>query len=232
MQTLGEIFKKERERQNKSIKEIANILKVSARYLIAIEEDKLDEIDVADIYKKGIIRNYARYLGIDENEAISLYETQYQKPIIQEIKKVERKQKSFVYLIYGIVFVIIIISFYLIYKSSKSVPPEVPKTFTYTYTYTYNETYTEQEKETYTASQVEVLTPTIKVKAYDRCWVRVSYDNKVVFEGTLKSGDEFTWTYPYLEFYVGNAGGIEIFYNDKSIGILGKKGEVKKVKVP
>lgn len=230
METLGELLKKERESQNKDLKKIAKELKISSRYLEALEEDKFDEVTLADIYKKGILRNYARYLKIDEKLVLDLYNQQYEKPVQEEIKREEKKERSFIFVIYIIVGIIILSSFYIAYKSS-SKPTVIPQPLP---------TYTESAKEPYTPTispiippqREVVLTPTIKVVAKERTWIRATYEDKIIFEGILKEGDTKTWTYSYLNLHVGNAGGIEIFYNEKSLGVLGKKGEVIIKKVP
>lgn len=229
METLGELLRKERESQNKDLKKIAKELKISFRYLEALEADKFDEVDLADIYKKGILKNYARYLKIDEKLVLDLYNQQYEKPVQEEIKREEKKERSFVFVIYIIVGIIILSSFYIAYKTT-SKPTFIPQPLP---------TYTESAKETYTPiiptipSQKEVLlTPTIKIVAFERTWIRAIYENKIIFEGILKEGDIKTWTYPYLNLHIGNAGGIEIFYNERSLGIPGKRGEVIIKRVP
>ncbi|MGB9857280.1 MAG: helix-turn-helix domain-containing protein [Dictyoglomaceae bacterium] len=221
METLGELLRKEREFQNKDLKKIAKDLKISSRYLEALEADKFDEIDLADIYKKGILKNYARYLKIDEKLVLDLYNQQYEKPIQEEIKREEKKERSFVFVIYIIVGIIILSSFYITYKTTTK-PTVIPQPLS---TYTPIIPTIPSQKET-------ILTPTIKVVAFERTWIRAIYENKIIFEGILKEGDIKTWTYPYLNLHIGNAGGIEIFYNERSLGVPGKKGEVIIKRVP
>ncbi len=233
MTTLGELFRREREAQNKNLKRIATELKISSKYLEALELDKFDEIDLADIYKKGIVRNYAKYLKIDENQALELYKQQYIKPILEETKREEKKEQNFIIFIYIIVGIIILISIYLGYKSTLKPKPS-PQTSPPTYTLP---SFTESIKETYTPTvvsdiQKKELIPNIKIIAFDRTWIRAVYNDKFVFEGILNKGDMKTFTYSYLDLHIGNAGGIEIFYNGKSLGILGKKGEVIIRRIP
>lgn len=59
------------------------------------------------------------------------------------------------------------------------------------------------------------------------CWTQVEADGKVLFEGTLKSGDKLDWKAEReLKITAGNAGGMEIVLNGKNIGKLGNVGEV------
>ncbi|MCX7845788.1 MAG: DUF4115 domain-containing protein [Dictyoglomaceae bacterium] len=235
MPTLGELFRKEREAQSKDLKKIAIELKISSRYLEALEKDEFDEVHLADIYKKGIIKKYSQYLKINENLALELYKQQYEKPILEEIKREEKKEQSFIFLIYIIVGIIILISVYIGYKSTiKPKVPSLPSLPTYT-----QPTLTETTREIYTPTIIpnipkkeKELISEIKIVANERTWLRAIYNNQVVFEGILLKGDVKIFTYSYLDLHIGNAGGIEIFYNDKSLGILGKKGEVIIKRVP
>lgn len=232
MVTLGELFRKEREAQSKDLKKIAMELKISSRYLEALEQDKFDEINLAEIYKKGIVKKYSQYLKIDENLVFELYKQQYEKPILEIIKKEEKKEQNFIFLIYMIVGIIIFFSIYIGYKSA-SKPKIIPSIPTYTQptlTETIEEIYTPTK--TFEPMEEKKLTHNIKIIANDRTWIRAIYEDKVVFEGIMLRGDIKIFTYSYLNLHIGNAGGVEIFYNGKSLGILGKKGEVIKKIVP
>ena len=72
MADLGLLLKREREARNISLEEIASSTKIVPRYLEALEADRLD-IMPGGFFIKGIIRTYARYLGLDEEEVLSRY---------------------------------------------------------------------------------------------------------------------------------------------------------------
>lgn len=70
----------------------------------------------------------------------------------------------------------------------------------------------------------------IDLSATEKTWVAVSSDGKRIFSGTLEpsetrvlGGKERFWI------RVGNAGGLEIKWNGKSIGPIGPKGQVRTV---
>jgi cytoskeleton protein RodZ len=73
MTTLGQELKKERESRNISLDEMASSTKIVGRYLAALEEDRLDTMP-GGFFIKGIIRTYAKYLGLDENRVLQKYE--------------------------------------------------------------------------------------------------------------------------------------------------------------
>ncbi|UCH44263.1 MAG: helix-turn-helix domain-containing protein [Nitrospiraceae bacterium] len=70
--TPGSILKAEREKQNKSLEEIAHRLKLSPDYLQAIEEGSYGSIP-AEIFVKAYIRFYADALGLDSDFILDLY---------------------------------------------------------------------------------------------------------------------------------------------------------------
>jgi transcriptional regulator with XRE-family HTH domain len=72
MADLGLYLKREREARNVSLEEIASATKIVPRYLEALEADRFD-IMPGTFFIKGIIRTYARYLGLDEEEILSRY---------------------------------------------------------------------------------------------------------------------------------------------------------------
>ena len=72
MATLGQELKQERESRNISLDEMASATKIVGRYLAALEEDRLDTMP-GGFFIKGIIRTYAKYLGLDETEILRRY---------------------------------------------------------------------------------------------------------------------------------------------------------------
>jgi cytoskeleton protein RodZ len=72
MAALGQTLREEREARNISIEEIASATKIGTRYLEALENDRLDLMP-GGFFVKGIIRTYARAVGLDENEVLARY---------------------------------------------------------------------------------------------------------------------------------------------------------------
>lgn len=70
MAGFGERLRRERELRGIKLEEIAESTKIGVRYLRALEEEDLGKLP-GGIFSKGFVRAYARYLGIDEEEAIA-----------------------------------------------------------------------------------------------------------------------------------------------------------------
>jgi cytoskeleton protein RodZ len=74
MASLGQSLREAREERNISIEEIASATKIGHRYLEALENDRLD-IMPGEFFIRGIIRTYARAIGLDAEEVLSRYKT-------------------------------------------------------------------------------------------------------------------------------------------------------------
>jgi transcriptional regulator with XRE-family HTH domain len=72
MASLGQALREEREARNISIEEIASATKIGSRYLEALEKDRFDLMP-GGFFIKGIIRTYARAIGLDEDEVLARY---------------------------------------------------------------------------------------------------------------------------------------------------------------
>jgi cytoskeletal protein RodZ len=86
--TLGEKLKKLRSERRISLSEVSRFTKIQVKYLEYLEEGNYGKLP-ADVYAKGFLRNYAEFLGVDENVLIKLYEKE--KGIQRNIE--EKKHK-------------------------------------------------------------------------------------------------------------------------------------------
>ena len=72
MPGFGERLRREREMRGIGLDEIADATKIGSRSLRALEEENFGQLP-GGIFNKGFVRAYARYLGIDEEQAVSDY---------------------------------------------------------------------------------------------------------------------------------------------------------------
>lgn len=66
---FGERMQREREMRSISLEEIAESTKIGCRMLRALEEEDFDKLP-GGIFNKGFVRAYAKFLGIDEEQAV------------------------------------------------------------------------------------------------------------------------------------------------------------------
>ncbi|HYX69962.1 MAG TPA: helix-turn-helix domain-containing protein [Terriglobales bacterium] len=72
MTSFGEKLQREREMRGVTLEEIAEATKIGTRNLRALEQNDFDKLP-GGIFNKGFVRAYARYLGIDEEQAVADY---------------------------------------------------------------------------------------------------------------------------------------------------------------
>jgi len=63
---IGEMLKEKRRELNLSLKEAENATSIRMGHLKAIEEGDMDQL-ISSVYAQGFIRQYATFLGFDEN---------------------------------------------------------------------------------------------------------------------------------------------------------------------
>jgi len=71
-QSLGEKLRQLREERGISISEVAEQTRISAHYLDCIENDDYRTLP-GGIFNKGFVKSYAKYVGLDEQEALQDY---------------------------------------------------------------------------------------------------------------------------------------------------------------
>lgn len=75
MQSIGERLEEARKRKGISLREAAEATKIRSDFLGYIEQNKFD-FDLPELYKRGFIKNYARYLKLDPEKIATDYNAQ------------------------------------------------------------------------------------------------------------------------------------------------------------
>lgn len=73
--TLGEKLRQAREERDISISEVAEQTRISPLYIEAIENDDYSPLP-GGIFNKGFIKSFAKFVGVDEDEALQDYSRQ------------------------------------------------------------------------------------------------------------------------------------------------------------
>ena len=69
MQTLGERLQEARQRLGVTLREAAEFTKIRTDYLQSMEANQFESIPLADVYKRGFVKVYAKYLRLDDEKA-------------------------------------------------------------------------------------------------------------------------------------------------------------------
>jgi len=78
MPTFGEELRQAREERGISLRQIADSTHIGVRFLQAIESDNYSILP-GGIFNRSFVRSYARYIGIDEEQALTRYNQQLEE---------------------------------------------------------------------------------------------------------------------------------------------------------
>src|SRR5215467_11770795 len=79
MGAFGERLRREREMRGISLNEIAESTKISRRHLESLENEDFDSLP-GGVFNRGFVRAYARFVGIDEEQAVADYNAVRHEP--------------------------------------------------------------------------------------------------------------------------------------------------------
>lgn len=225
MESVGELLKREREAQGKSIEDVAKVTRMSSQTLAALEDDRFGALP-APVYVKGHLRTYARFLGLDEGEIIQRYtrSTQQHEPteldewdaVEIELHEEERHAtKRNLWIAVGVVVVGLVLVFgpRLWNRRPPSDPVgdrEVPVV-------------TEPGREAAPRdTMIEWHRLELMAVAKERTWVRVSVDGTPVSDLTLEPGERRRWEADEsFQLDVGNGGALDLYLDGEFLGTAG-----------
>jgi cytoskeleton protein RodZ len=225
MESVGELLRRERESQGKSIEDVAKITRMSAQTLAAIEDDRFGALP-APVYVKGHLRTYARFLGLDEEEIIQRYmrSTQQHEPaeldewdaVELELHEEERHTTRRNILIAAAVVVVVLAAVFgprFLGRRHQATPAggeEVPVV-------------TEPAREAAPGdTMIEWHRLELMAVAKERTWVRVSVDGVPVSDLTLEPGQRRRWEADEsFQLDVGNGGALELYLDGEFLGTAG-----------
>lgn len=225
-ESLGKYLKRERESRKISLKEVSKQIKVREPFLRAVEEDRR-ELLPSVTYVKGFLSAYAKYLGLDFNEVILRYEAESEgEPVVQpEVRSQKRMvwNPKYLWTIGGVIIVGFVVLFLLLSPSQPPIVPLPPKP---------------EAKKTVPeppSPSVSEKSPVLEekkgislgVKAVERTWVAIQIDDQPVREATFQPGESFTYrAAKRIELLLGNAGGLDMTFNERPLEKFGQSGQV------
>src|SRR5215471_7246764 len=72
MGAFGDKLRREREMRGITLSEISESTKISKRWLKALEDEQFDQLP-GGVFNRGFVRAYARFLGINAEQAVADY---------------------------------------------------------------------------------------------------------------------------------------------------------------
>ncbi len=246
MASLGQELKRERELRGISLQEIADTTKINIRFLRALEEDHLDMLP-EKFFTKGIIRTYAKHLGLDEENVLNLYieslqmqqdykmpgeEEREQNEVLQSSPKVKKKIWLFFWVFTFILALCITMIFIL--KKDKVLLPEnnIPSAAQKIQ----GEPKQDPQLESLVKpSEIQYKTKEIpdgldlEIRVEQETWIEIYADQELQYSGIKPPGIvlQFRAKQEFL-INLGNTGGITYTINGQKGKKLGEPGAVRK----
>jgi cytoskeleton protein RodZ len=231
MDLAGEILKKRREDLGRDIQEIADLLKIRADYLRAIEEDVFSKLP-APVYTNGYIRCYARYLGIDADSIVEHYTKNLSQPgpsTIFPVASFRKKSPGIMYAVLLLVCAAVILVYFRYVREGSSdrvaLTPAKPETVAAAPPMPAVDTKRSKEPAAGRHS--------LGVSAAETTWMYIKFGDDGTEEMLLRPGESRDWSFSeraYLK--VGNAGGIRINLDGSDLGTPGEHGQVVTLTLP
>ena len=248
---IGDLLRRERERQNLSIKDIEKATSIRALYIDAIEKGEYKTLP-GEVYAKGFVRNYANYLELNANEIVNAFNEEmhpqeelqdaagsssaeearqeqsaernreeYRGPKITSLESYPMEKSS-----HGVRNALMVAAAVFVVAFAALIAfggDEEPSAPA-----PRAKTQTQQgQKQTEAAPKPAADGVEVKLSFTDRCWTEVVVDGKTEFEGTAEKGKVLTLKgKDKVRITAGNAGALHYSLNGKDMGAIGQKGEV------
>lgn len=233
MEKFGGYLREERERKGYSIEQVEEETKIRKYYLEALENDSFEKLP-PQVYSVGFVKRYAKFLNLEEQplanefKRIAYPEKSIEEKNNENIIKQEDTRNNFPIdgkfsvknIIAGLVFLVFAVwagNYLLNYitQNADYIPAPTPPIIE-------EEPKLEEEEPIIPIEKAHLL-----ISANNNCWLLVQVDGEEVFEGILYTGEELEFIADkkiYLK--AGNAGGIDLVFNNEKLPSLGNYGQV------
>jgi cytoskeleton protein RodZ len=235
---LGERIRAARESRGLSLSDVGEQIRIRSVYLAAIEEENWSAIG-APVYIRGFLRTYARFLGIDPEEAVAEFNrTQPQTAgphgaAARDSAAVEpsaARRSGLLIWTAGLVAVLLIA--FVVYNELTMRRSETSANAGPAGGALESAAPSPQASATASPAATPQITPVVgganslALVLSAPSWLRVTVDGSVSMEGTFPAGTSKTFHGKNALVRIGNAGGVEIYVDGKDVGKLGKPGDV------
>ena len=222
---LGERFRAAREERGLTLSEVGEQLRIRSVYLSAIEEENWKAIG-APVYIRGFLRTYARFLGLDPEEAVGEFNTasgvapSSAQAAESRTAPGQRSMKPLLW-IAGIVAIALIGFVIYVYVS----PPRAVTTAQQSAAPAVSPSASAATAHPSPRPQ-PLLTRTLALNVISASWLRVTIDGKVSMEGIFPRGTSKIFHGKTAIVRAGNAAGVALTINGKPVAPLGGTGDV------
>ena len=229
MGTLGQYLRGAREAMGIDLRDAAQQTRIGVNFLIALEEEDFSKLP-GEIFVKGFLKNYGRFLGLDENEVMKRYmqiKAQATIPLADTVKtekttvisdQIKARKTPIEPLAWGAAIVISLIVLLIISKPTNKHTESSLSTIS-------APTGTLQGMEQLQAERPEKLY--LEVIALEDTWLLVRTDTSPQKKAVLKKGESLIWSADsmFLLSY-GDVSAVKLLLNGEELEVKGSKGSV------
>jgi cytoskeletal protein RodZ len=247
-----------REAGGLSLPDIFETTRVGLIYLAAVESGEFNRLP-PPVYARDFIRKYARTVGIDEKPILNRYEKYLEslKPTIEETEIQKpwpdtggRNRFLFASLAAVIIAGALVSALFLYDQAGKpaSPPPVVDSPSPAPVLPEPAPTAAVPASSAQATAAVSVpaspgaaIQPPaaagkmyhLVIEARELTWIRITEDRNPAYQALLKPGDKIErMASDYFQLDIGNAGGINLTFQGKPLGSLGKPGQIIHMRLP
>lgn len=254
MGAFGERLRREREMRGITLDEIAESTKISRRHLESLEREDFDSLP-GGIFNKGFVRAYARFLGLDEDQAVADYSAasneqppapdQFPLEVHEKPNRELNPRRSPLPTIFAVLALVGVLA--VVWGRNRSrrpensgaaaAPPTPPAVVA-----PVAAVHTPPPITPPSATPAPTPTPAVAkpkptpdphtfvvlVRAKEDSWISLQADGKITWEGFLKANKQrFVRAGKRVILTTNNAGGLVVRHNGRIVGGLGSESEVR-----
>jgi transcriptional regulator with XRE-family HTH domain len=233
MPGLGDEFRVAREARHLSLSDVSEQIHIRSVYLQSIENEEWSVI-AAPVYVRGFVRTYARFLGLDPEHAVALFNDSIgelaarpHEPVALGPIDEPRRPSPLLFLAGALALLLVgFVGFrYFEYQqngadtnavsqvtSVPSVAPSAPAQ--------------KMAAEPTPKPAPPHAAKTLEVSVTAPSWLLVRVDGAQVLEGIMPAGTRKSFHGKHVFVRAGNAGGVSLSLNGKNLGPMGHSGDV------
>jgi cytoskeletal protein RodZ len=241
MAALGEEFRSAREARGLTLSDVAEQIHIRSVYLNAIENEEWKAIG-APVYVRGFIRTYARFLGLDAEDAVARFNqaAPAERATVSAVTTMaddrDRSGPS-IWAILGTLVAAVLVVFvayeYWQYAhgngsqgpvAAASTAPQPAGGSAGSETPAAGASAIPSAKPS--ASPASLARHQLAIRLTQRSWLRVTVDGATKLEGIYPAGTARTFSGNVADVRAGNAGGVTLVVNGRPPASMGKEGDV------
>lgn len=244
---IGNQLRETRLAKGLTLQDVEEATKIRVKYIDALEKEQFDLLP-GKVYVIAFLRNYARFLGINDDDLVQQFKAINAKPADEEVlgsnkekekthyKRVKkqnaekaskyRKQKSRISTFLIAAVAVILVAAIALYQNYNGEPDSNSKPQA-----VQNQNDNQNPSENPEPDRNADVKPSgveLTLNVTDaQCWMLVNVDGQTTFSGIANPGETKTYTgQESIYVKLGNAGAVDVVVNGENIGKLAPLGQV------